>query len=99
MNEKRSEKFDSVKITYGNRQYGVGAIFEVWFHRSGTGFVARSDEGIVMLPTPGSRMIAEMLLGGWKIVQAKVKITSIKRTGKGTYCVFLHPLEWRGLFK
>lgn len=94
-----SRKYDSIKITYGGREYGEGDIFEVWFHRHKGGFIARSDEGIVLFPEVGSRMTPEMMLEGWKIVQAKVKVLKIKRTERGTYYVILRPIEWRGLFK
>jgi len=77
----------------------VGDVFEVWFHRGKSGFIARSDEGIVLLPEVGSRMIPEMMLERWRIVQAKVKVLKIGRTKRGTCYVILRPIEWRGLFK
>ena len=94
-----SRKYNSIKFSYGGREYGVGDVFEVWFHRHRGDFIARSDEGIVLIPQAGTRMIPEMMLEGWKIVQAKVKVIRIKKTERGTYCVILRPIEWRGLFK
>jgi len=89
------------KIKYGGREVGVGDEFEVYFHFSpekGT-YIARSDEGIVILPEVGSRMMPEMILGRWKIVSAKVRLLKIIEKKDGRIFVVVRPLEWEGIYK
>ena len=89
------------KIRYGGKEYGEGDELSVYFHldaRRGT-YVARSDEGIVIVPERGCRMVPEMLLGRWLIVDALVKIIKIHVKEDGRKTVIARPLEWRGIYK
>ena len=92
---------DEIKIRYGGRELGVGDEFEVYFHFSpekGT-YIARSDEGIVIFPEIGSRMVPEMLLNKWRIVSARVKLMKIVKKKDGKVFAIVRPLEWSGVYK
>jgi len=89
------------KIMYGGKEIGIGDEFEVYFHfapAKGT-YIARSDEGIVMLPELGSRMVTEMIIGRWKMVSAKVKLVRIVEKKDGKLFAVLKPLKWSGVYK
>jgi len=89
------------KIRYGGREYGVGDEFDIYFHFlpiRGT-YIARSDEGIVIFPEIGSRMVPEMISERWKIVHARVKLLKIHQKRDKKFVVIVRPIEWSGVYK
>ena len=78
-----------------------GDEFEVYFHfyQPRATYIARSDEGIIIFPEPGTRMVPEMILGRWKIVLAKVRLKKIKETKPGKLVAIVSPVEWEGIYK
>ena len=91
----------SYRIRYGGRELGEGDEFEIYFHfapEKGT-YIARSDEGIVIFPEVGSRMVPEMIVAKWKIVLAKARLLKIIEKRDGKLFAIVRPIEWRGVYK
>ena len=89
-----------LRFQYGGKEYGVGDEIELYMHLSSekATYMARSDEGVVIFPIYGSRMIGEMIVGGWKIVNVRARVARIiKKNNKCT--IIVKPLEWRGIYK
>ena len=91
----------SHKVRYGGREIGEGDEVEIYFHwdpGKGT-YIARSDEGVVIFPERGSRMVPEMMLQKWKIVSAKARVIKVFESRPGRLTVIVRPLEWEGVYK
>jgi len=94
-------QLDSQSIRYGGVELRPGDEFTAYFYvcRERGTYVAKSDEGVVIFPEVGSRMVAEMLLDRWVIVEARVKLLKLIRKRDGKFFAVVRPLEWRGVYK